>query len=257
MLAAELYVYLSGRSQIFSEDNPPMKIPCIYGESIIMIALILMLCSTLAAQGSISFAIKDAGNNKILDPQSDTLLIDKSKPHEYIIQINIANDTSLGAFTVGLEISSDNSDNLIVNWLTQPNGWGPKGPGEGMSITTIPQDCRMQPLKKVWDFGSGAILIREDDVNGSLPDSLLYGGFAVMGTGLPPGPAAPMIEIHFSLDGLESYEIGYLCLDTAFIPPGGTLIFASQPPGLSWVPDFLGKVIFPVKVATLADNKRK
>jgi len=234
-----------------------MEMPEKFSRTIIIFTVILVISSALAAQGSISFSVKDAVNGEILNPQTDTLLINKRQPHEYIIQVNIANDTSLGAFTVGLEINSNDSENLTVNWLRQKDGWGPKGKGKGFSITTIPEDCRMQPLDRVWDFGSGAILIRENDVNGHLPDSLLYGGFAVLGTGLPAGPASPMIEVHFSLDGLNEDEIGHLCLDTAFVPPGGTLIFASQPPGLSWVPDFLGKICFPVRTITPADMKKE
>ncbi|HSH00405.1 MAG TPA: hypothetical protein VLB27_10165, partial [candidate division Zixibacteria bacterium] len=73
--------------------------------------------------------------------------------------------------------------------------------------------------KSIWDMGGLRTPVRSWD--GSLPDTVLIGGVA-MNKGLEPCKMT-----HFVSFALQADAAGTLCIDSAFVEPGGDWLFAS------------------------------
>jgi hypothetical protein len=121
---------------------------------------------------------------------------------DYEIQISLENDIPLSAIQLGFQIYSPSEASWT--WNSQPNGYGPDGPASGGQYLTLVPGCRMDPTAEIWDMTD--LIVPEINMDGLSPDTVFPGGLAFWNS-LPAGP-------------LES-----VCIDSAFIPPGGHFIF--------------------------------
>jgi hypothetical protein len=92
----------------------------------------------------------------------DTLVVGT----DYEFQVSLENDVLLGGLQCGLRIYSPTG--ATWTWNTQPNGYGPLGPGTGGQYLTVPTGCRMDPTGTVWDMTD--LLVVETDLDGISPD---------------------------------------------------------------------------------------
>ncbi|MEZ5359147.1 MAG: dockerin type I repeat-containing protein [Candidatus Zixiibacteriota bacterium] len=164
-------------------------------------------------------------------------------PVHYELRIYIENDVPLGSMSLG--ILSDSPDDLSINWLPQPDGWGTGGQNAGFAAVTVNPDCRFDP-DLYGSFDLTGLLINENDVNSIPPDSILMGGAALFNS-LPAGDLDLFFSIHFSLEGDNLGTVASLLFDSTTIPPAGDWIFANTD-GITFTPGFSGQINFPVQV---------
>jgi hypothetical protein len=175
----------------------------------------------------------------------DTIIVGTA--HEF--QISLENDVLLGGMQVGLQIYSPSG--ATWTWDTQPNGYGPLGPGTGGQYLTVVPGCRMDPTGTVWDMTD--LLVVETDMDGVTPDVIFPGGSSFW-NGLPAGSLEHMMSIHFTPDSPASAgAVGMICIDSTFVPPGGQFIFVDAL-GSAFPPTINGPFCWPVTYACPFDS---
>lgn len=161
----------------------------------------------------------------------DTIWVDSASTFD----IWLENDNTLGAFSTGFKIWSD--DGTTWSW------------GGGVDVVTVVESSRMDPHTDIWDLGEG-IEVTEQDLDGVSPDSIMIGGVALYSSGLPTGALEHMFSLHFYAGGPQAEQVFTFCIDSAFIPPYGDFVFsdfgsaAAITPSIGWVE---GGQCWPVK----------
>ncbi len=194
-----------------------------------IMAVLLCLTSITYAQfnNSVSIQLIRSGDNAVVDTAFSG--------YDHQFRFTIENDFRVGGMSLGFLIYSD--DGVTWTWDAQPDGFG----ATTQAVTVIP-GCRMYPPENVFDMTS--LLATEVDVDGASPDSLMFGGVAMM-AGLEPGPPEPMVNYHLTPYIVDDLP-GTICIDSTFIPPTGAFIFmAPSDPVLA--PNFDGPFCWPVK----------
>lgn len=162
----------------------------------------------------------------------------------YTVRISILNSITLGGVSMGFWLQSE--DNLGIEWISCPDGYGPLGQGTGHASLTVIPGSRIDPPDDVFDLTG--ILITEQDMEGNFPDTVLVGGASLF-AGIEPGPLEPMMALHFTPKGpWQPGVLGTICMDSTYVPPCGSgLIFVNEA-GTAFIPGFGGSVCWPVKL---------
>jgi len=183
-------------------SSQPIRSAVIWKYAGSLLVSLAMLCFTtpvLAANGAMMDLAESGGANV------DTMYVGTA----YEFQLFIENDEIWGAMQYGVQIYSP--EGASWTWNSQPDGYGPNGPGTGGQYLTVVPDCRMDPTATVWDFGN--LMVPETDVDGISPDTLFPGG-AAFWNGLPPGPMEHMMSIHLTPNTPSSSGgPGIICID--------------------------------------------
>ncbi len=206
---------------------------------LVLFAVTLISLSMFAVQPGVCLNQFAIGLGETGVGPADTIIVGQ----DYEFQVSIENDILLGGFQLGLEITSP--DGATWAWVTQAGGHGPDGPGTGGQYATVAAGSRMDPSVDVWDLSD--FIISEKNVDGISPDTLFPGGVAYL-NGMAPGVLEHMFSIHFAAtsEGAPG-QIGTICIDSAFIPPVGNMIFADAATGLAVVPEIHAQVCYPVR----------
>ncbi|MEZ5360340.1 MAG: dockerin type I repeat-containing protein [Candidatus Zixiibacteriota bacterium] len=206
-----------------------------------VLVLAIFAGQSVQAANQIAIALGETGVGA-----ADTIVIGGN----YEFQVSLENDVLLGGFQLGLQITSP--DGATWEWVTQPSGYGPDGPGTGGQYTTVVTGSRMDPTADVWDLTD--FIVAEKNVDGISPDTLFPGGVAYL-NGLTVGSLEHMFSMHFvaTSEG-DPGQIGTICIDSAFIPPVGNMIFADAATGLAIIPDINTPLCFPVKAVCPFDS---
>ncbi|MCK5125854.1 MAG: thrombospondin type 3 repeat-containing protein [candidate division Zixibacteria bacterium] len=201
---------------------------------LLILSLVFLIPGSLHAVNQFSIELAETGVGPV-----DTIIVG----NDYEFQVSIENDVLLGGIQLGLEITSPNG--ATWEWNTQAGGFGPDGPATGGQYVTVVTGSRMDPAGDIWDLSN--FLVTERNVDGVSPDTLFPGGVAYL-NGLAAGPLQHMFSLHFSAkeEGTPG-QIGTICIDSAFVPPVGNMIFADAATGLAIFPDINTPVCYPVK----------
>jgi len=168
---------------------------------------------------------------------ADTLFVGGA----YEFRIWYENDFLLSAFQSGMRIYSP--DGATWTWNTQPDGYGPNGLGTGGQYVTVVPGSRMDPPATVWDYSD--LIVSEKNIDGITPDTIFPGAMALY-NGLPAGPLEHMLSLHFSpADTGDGGPVATICIDSAFVPPGGKFIFVDVA-AVTLVPTINGPFCYPV-----------
>jgi len=162
---------------------------------------------------------------------------------EYIFRVYLENDEQINGFQTGFSISS--ADGATWTWNSQPDGYGPNGPGTGGQYVTTVEGCRMNPTADVWDLGD--LVVAEQNIDGISPDTIFPGGASFWG-GMPAGDLEHMLSLHFT-----PITVGTICLDSTFVPPAGSFIFVDVD-GMALKPDFGGPYCWTIAYACPYDS---
>lgn len=169
--------------------------------SIFLLLMSLTLITPAYAQNSVSIQLVRSGDGALVD-------IAYLGCH-YQFQILIENDFVVGHMDFPFKIYSE--DGTAWAWIARPNGYG----SATHAVTVIP-GCRMDPAEDVWDMTG--LLVTEENVDGLITDTLIFGGVAMFG-GLSTGPPEPMIALHF-MPETAAGDAGSICMDSlSFVPP--------------------------------------
>ncbi len=161
--------------------------------------------------------------------------------NDYEFLISIENDIIWMAMQHGMQIYSP--EGASWNWYSQPDGYGPLGPGTGGQYLTVVAGSRMDPTNVVWDMTD--LLVPETDMDGISPDTIFPGGLA-MNNGLQPGPLEHMMSLYFTpTSAASSGAVGTICIDSSFVPPSGAFLF-SDAGGKTFPIDIEGPYCWPV-----------
>jgi hypothetical protein len=198
---------------------------------LVFLSIWLIPFTVVKAANTIYVDIAKSGTTKAVD----TLFSGGS----YDFRVWIENDARLSSFRITLRnwitlTASADADPNRGTYFTWENvgGYGPTGLNTGHACVTVQPGSRMDPPSYVWDYGAG-FRVWEYNMNETSPDTLGFGGNAVS-HGLQPGPLQHMVTIHFKATTL-ALNIIYLWMDSAYISPGGGIIFV----------DFGGNLIIP------------
>ena len=163
--------------------------------------LLTLVCSSLLVLsfGQSAFAQADvrltAGGNLIDSAGPYDGNVGVGLPYTYTIEVQNMSGSTLGGATIGFEVYSPTGDNAAVSGATLLGNWvGTSG---------------------YWDAGGQLNTL---NVDGTLPDLLLYGGVAIFG-GHPDGTTwEPVGEFVVTMPA----NVGaVICVDSAFVPPAG------------------------------------
>ena len=205
--------------------------------------LIMLLAALLVSFGAVQAA--DSTGVVVYD-KTDAAVIPNGgevpEGHALEIQFYIANDTVLGGFSLGLELSC--ADPLTITWDAQTGG---HGASEAVTVNT---GSRMYPLSGSTDIFN----ITEQDVDGTLPDSIMPGGVAMMGPGLSTGAYEHLYSLHLTLGAVPSGETYTFCIDSTFVPPAGEFLFVSAASGVPYGPGWAGQYCIDVNGPDAADG---
>lgn len=208
-----------------------MSYPRIF-QTISIIAALMLLSTPIMAANAVSVDAALSGGGQV-----DTITV--GAEHEF--RIWLENDFDLFAFQLGMKIYS--TTGATWTWVTQPDGYGPDGQGTGGSYVTVVPGSRMDPPDTVWDMSG--FIVSEVNTDGLSDDTLFPGGMALW-NGLPAGASEHMISFHFTaLDTGTAGPVGTICIDSAFVPPGGKFIFVDVN-ATTLVPDITGPYCFPI-----------
>jgi hypothetical protein len=197
---------------------------------LLVFVLIWGVSVTGFAENRVDFDIGRTGSNQPVD----TLYVGGT----YQYKIGIENDFKLGGMSLGFHFWSD--DNLFLVWDSQPGGLGMQ-----TSCVTIVPESRLGPDGSVFDMTK--FLITEQNVDEVSRDTLMVGGVA-MQVGLPVGPMEHMFSFHFRPTGpLTEGYVGTLCMDSAWVPPCGAMVFVSMS-GNAITPIWDDELCLPVKM---------
>jgi hypothetical protein len=189
-----------------------------------LIVVILISYPGIHAANEVTLTVYYPDLDLTLYPDTDTLYEQDlgGTPYPHCLRVNLENDVALGGISLGFRIWSD--DGVTWEYLSQAGGWGEGGQDAGFAAATIVAGSRMDPVGDVFDMTG--LLVTEQDIDGLLPDSILYGGVSLFGQ-LDTGPLEPMIDLHFRMSGIGYGQVGTLCFDSCFMPPAGTFIFSN------------------------------
>jgi hypothetical protein len=199
----------------------------------ILCAILCLLVTAAAAAvqaDSVDVRVYSVQENEYLIPESGVIVPYDQDENilDYQIRLGIENDVPLGGILLGLRVWSDN---VTWDWVAQDSGWGAGGLNSGLAAVTVIPGSRMDPVLSVWDMEG--LLVTERDMDGSGADSILLGGVSLTGR-LEAGPLESMLAIHFRIDQFS--EVGWLCIDKAFIPPAGEWLFVDTSGNVSHPP---------------------
>jgi hypothetical protein len=185
--------------------------------------------ATISALYSSSFAANMVDIGMTCEGQHDTIWTEDygGNPVLSSLDIYIENDVVLGGMSLGFKIWCP----VKLTYAQLPESYGPE-PGNGWLV--INPGSRLDPPDHAFDMTG--LLISEQNVDGLLHDTVLFGGVALM-RGLQPGPLEKMFSIYFTAQP-TMWCAGYLCIDTAFVPPAGDFIFTDAD-GQNFTPDVL------------------
>ncbi len=169
----------------------------------------------------------------------DTIRVDEA----YQFCIEIANTENLGAMQLGLTITSVNG--VTWQWNSQAGGYGDS------QYLTVVSGSRMDPPNTVWDLTD--MLVTEQDMDGVTPDTVMPGGVA-LSDGLSAGSLEHMVSLHFTATSTGSEEVGTLCIDSTFVPPGGDWIFVDAVGQTTYSPAISGPYCWPVMIPCPYDS---
>jgi hypothetical protein len=206
--------------------------------STIVDAGIAMICAAVLWPAMASATNRvDISTGKTGQPVADTIFL--GSPYEF--RVAIQNDTAIVAMTLGLLITSP--DGAEWRWDSQPDGYGPSGPGTGGQYVTVFPGSRLDPPSFVFDLSG--LYAGERSMDGISPDTSFIGGLS-LNSSLPAGPLQDMMAIHFTALRTGTGEVGTLCVDSCFVPPGGPWLFVNAETSEPATPDFDGPFCWPV-----------
>ncbi len=156
----------------------------------------------------------------------------------YDIRIWVRNEILLGGLSINLVTTSDDA---TWTWERLSNGWGPDGPGTGLSAIGSIVGGRMDPPGQVWDLTG--LIIAEVDMDGFSPDTLSFSGVSIF-NGMQPGPLEPIARVRF-IPELHTGMTGILCIDSVNIMPSIPFVFVDIE-GETFVPDVYGPFCFDI-----------
>ena len=158
--------------------------------------------------------INDGENISILNaPAGDTI--------EYQLQVFVENDVILGGMSLGFVWLSPDGAN--IRWLAQVDGWGKDGQNTGFAAVTVPAASRFDPAPSTGSFDLTGLLVTEQDVDGTVPDSALLGGVALT-KGVPVGALEHFFSFHFALTDIADGEVKQFVIDSSKVGPVGDFV---------------------------------
>jgi len=90
-------------------------------------------------------------------------------------------------------------------------------------VFTTPVGAALEDMSAYWN---GGFFINDFSLDGAGADTLGFGGFAISSPGVPVGPELPLYTIETAVD--VSMEGKFLCIDSAFYPPGGQWLWSTS-----------------------------
>lgn len=131
--------------------------------------------------------------------------------------------------------------------LTNTSGEAIKGFSNGFRFSATGAShitfLKVDTLSIGWSqYFDGFVGVERHSFDGMGVDTVGFGGFAIMGPGIPPGFSQDVWYIDIIVEGAE----GILSFDTAFFPPGGVWLWTTN--GGDVLPQWSGARIFPVQM---------
>ena len=174
----------------------------------------------------LSFGLINAANKVTPIMNPDTAWTNAGQ--ETLCEFWIENDIQWHGFTSGFQTTST-TGGVTWTWITEPDGYGPFGPGTGISTTRIIAGTRIDPLSDTFD---GVLLVKESDTDGASPDSIMFGANRQFDPGMAPGSAEAMLSWRFHASGPTADVVGDICFTGIDFPQGGDFIYVNS--GLSY-----------------------
>lgn len=199
----------------------------------------VILLLVIGATISLAVDLSQAANRVYVDVVRESKTVPVTNLYiglNYEFRIWIENDVPLSSLRVTLRNWAGLTKSLAetaelgtyFSWVNA-GGYGPTGLNTGHACVTVPTGCRMNPPEYVWDF-SNVLRVWEYNMNEVSPDTIGFGGTA-LAHGLAAGPLQHMASIHFRPNILFLGQ-AVLHLDSAFIAPGGGMLFVDGAGGL-------------------------
>ncbi len=138
---------------------------------------------------------------------------------DYTFDIYLENDVLLGGLSLGFHIWSP-------DWIGF--AWRDVGGLDPIGCLTVEPCSRMSHPHEVWDLGG--LQIQMQDMDGTLPDTILFGGAALAG-GLEPGPMEHLVSLHFVTSGILGSEVKTVCIDSTLVGSSGAFVFMNATGG--------------------------
>lgn len=132
-------------------------------------------------------------------------------PAEFAIWIE--NDIAIQAYSFGFRIAS--ADGATWTWNSQPGGVG-----DSLKVTTYVPGSRMD----VANFDL-LFIVREANMDGVSPDTIMPVGVCLMGPHMQPGPLEHNFSFHFTPGPVPDGETKTICIDSTWVPPNGDFLF--------------------------------
>jgi hypothetical protein len=207
-----------------------------------LLTLLVLSYGAVQAADQVTISVYDVTNAVVLDPSTDTIITQDASGTDlpYQLWFSLENDAALGGMSLGFRIFS--VDGATWQYQAQSGGWGAGGQDAGIAAVTIVTGSRMDPVGDVFDMTD--LLVTEQDVDGVMDDTVLFGGVSLFGS-LAAGTSEPMMALHFIAGGVAYGEVKNLCFDSSFVPPAGTWAYSSTG-GTTYPPAFSGQLCFPV-----------
>lgn len=167
------------------------------------------LCATIAGSAmAVDISMKISGPGAV-----NETTIKAGQPVSF--DVYMANDSTWKGFTIGFQVKSPNIKTVIH----------PADSGKGLNARGDIKGYNGFNDKSVWDLNG--VFIIDTAWNGTLPDTLGFGGICVKSSYMPhPSQKNLSFEIIFP-------EAGTVVVDSSFFAPGGEWLFAlpSHKPG--------------------------
>jgi len=128
----------------------------------------------------------------------------------------IENDVNFQAYQLGFRISS--ADGASWTWNPQPGAMG-----DSLKVTTYVPGSRMALAN--FDLVHG---VREQNMDGVSPDTLLPYGVCLAGPHMQAGPLEHSLSFHFIPGPVADGEVQTICIDSAWAPPASEFIFVDN-----------------------------
>lgn len=210
---------------------------------IMLLTLLVLSFGALQAADLVAVGVYDVTNDVVLDPANDTIITQDVEGNDlpYQIWFSLANDAAIGGMSLGFRIFS--VDGVTWQYEAQTGGWGEGGLNSGFSAVTVVAGSRLDPPSAAFDMTQ--LLVAEQDIDGALSDTVLFGGVSLFAD-LNAGPLQPMMALHIIAGGVAFGEVKNFCVDSSFVPPAGVWTY-STPGGTTYAPGFAGQICFPVK----------
>jgi len=184
---------------------------------IVLLATLLLSFGLISAADQIDVNAYEGGTTLIAP--GDTLFDNT----DFAFGISIANDSTVWGQGHGWVITGD-----------APYAWRTLTDGLGASEYLALVGTRLTAT--TWDLGG--FQVTEQDVDGVLPDTILFGG-AAFNNGLLAGPLERMVDLGFHLGTVpDDGTVMTLCIDSTFVPPAGPFVFVNAG-GSTYIPECL------------------